>query len=106
VIPKPEHPRRARAAHHVAALENGVFGPKGRGAHGALVVQEQLAVLMRGAQLDVPVDVGVVAGSGIRAPHFFSQNEKSGQVPKSPPFMLSPNQKKKKRNRKPPFFYL
>jgi hypothetical protein len=92
----------------VAALENGVFGPKGRAAHGALVVQEQLAVLMRGAQLDVPVDVGVSAGSGIRAPHFFSQNgKKTDEVPNPPPFMLSPKtQKKKKRKRKPPFFYL
>jgi hypothetical protein len=49
VLPKTEHPRRARAAHHVAALENGVFGPKERAAHGALVVQEQLAVLMHSA---------------------------------------------------------
>jgi hypothetical protein len=108
VIPKTEHLRRARAAHHVAALENGVFGPKERAADGALVVQEQLAVLVRGAQLDVPVDVGVSAGSGIRAPHFFSQNgKKTDEVPNPPPFMLSPKPKKrKKENGNRPFFYL
>jgi hypothetical protein len=105
VFPKTEHPRRARAAHHVAALENGVFGPKGRAAHGALVVQEQLAVLMRGAQLDVPVDVGVSSGSGIRAPHFYANGKKDRRSPQFPRLLcFPPNKKKKEGNR--PFFYL